>query len=55
MLQFNVSTKKEPTYLKVNAHLDKALDKEIEELFLKYKDVFTWTSKDFTGILPFLA
>lgn len=55
MLQFNINTKKETAYLKVNVHLDKALDKEIEELFLKYKDVFIWPSKDFMGILPFLA
>jgi hypothetical protein len=41
--------------LKINEHLDKALAQEVEELFRKYKDVFSWTYKDLKEILPYVA
>jgi hypothetical protein len=36
-----VETKKEPAYLKVNVRLEKVLAQKAEELFRKYKDVFS--------------
>jgi hypothetical protein len=51
----NVGTETEPTYLKVNTHLDQALAQEAEELFWEYKDVFAWTYKDLKGIPPSVA
>ena len=55
MQLFNVGTKTELIYLKVNMHLDHALAQEAEELFRKYKNVFVWTYKDLKGILPSVA
>jgi hypothetical protein len=41
--------------LKVDVHLEKALAQEVEGLFWKYKDVFSWTYMDFKELLFFVA
>jgi tRNA A37 N6-isopentenylltransferase MiaA len=46
---------RQPTYLKVDAHLEKALAQEVEGLFWRYKDVFYWTYIDFKELLPSVA
>jgi tRNA A37 N6-isopentenylltransferase MiaA len=46
---------RQPTYLKVDAHLEKALAQEVKGLFRKYKDVFSWTYTDFKELLPSVA
>ena len=40
MHQHNVGIETKHAYLKVNAHLDRALAQEAEGLFWKYKDMF---------------
>jgi hypothetical protein len=53
--QLNVETETEPMYLKVNAHLAKALAQVAKELFWEYKDVFSWTYKVLKEIPPYMA
>jgi hypothetical protein len=53
--QLNVEPETEPTYLKVDVYLEKALAQEVEGLFWKYKDVFSWTYTDFKELLPSVA
>jgi hypothetical protein len=48
-----VEPETEPKYLKLDAHLEKALD--LEGLFWRYKDVFSWTYIDFEELLLSVA